>query len=752
MVKFEEELVVKAKKEWRANYIQYSKLKRIIEKIEISLEDEEFVQARRQSSAHITRDITARKRMSVVSFNVDGGADHSSHSHQRKMSKDTKASHLKRPSATFELLQPRNVCPKKREEFFSCLQSNLDTINDFFMELMGGLEEEMEKAIPSSSGSEDGLIANDDEKIASQDALVELYMRSKDLSVFSELNSTGVRKIVKKYDKTCCEHNLAEWTEKLKTCEFYNQAFRLKEFRNQIENHLKTMSFSDGSISQTLEKLKSHTKKNHVETNYIWKPYWILFGLIVSVAVYFIPFYDDYPRAHRCAVLLVFTTIAWVMESMPFFVTALNIPLLAILLQVLQPTQFDLKIHDSCSSTGEVIYPSVSYDAEAAANLAFSHIFDNTLALVLGGFAISAAFTKYKFQLQIVLVIQRYFENSPRLFILAFMSLGAFLSMWISNVAGSVLVTSLLLPIIRDLPSDGRFTKTSIIAVAFACNVGGMLSPIASPQNAVATGILSQNGHSVSFFQWLEVAVPFGIVAIGLIWSYFMLFGKPNDIDTVPEVVVPRYKMTKTHWAVLFVSFATIMLWCTLQATEGYLGNQGLVALFPIIIFFGTGILSKNDWNNFSWNLVFLIGGGNVLGLCISNSQLLQLIVDDIEPTLKSFSFFELAIVMSALIIFITTFVSHTVASLILMPVLESLGESLGCTEKLVMIGALATSASMALPMSGFPNMNALLLENDLGRQYLGVWDFVKNGAVCSFMLFILNSTLGYGLVTVVFG
>jgi len=29
---------------------------------------------------------------------------------------------------------------------------------------------------------------------------------------------------------------------------------------------------------------------------------------------------------------------------------------------------------------------------------------------------------------------------------------------------------------------------------------------------------------------------------------------------------------------------------------------------------FGTGILSQFDFNSFSWHILFLIGGGNVLG------------------------------------------------------------------------------------------------------------------------------------------
>ena len=771
MVKFEEELALKAKKEWRSKYIQYSKLKRIIDKIEISLEDEEYSQARK-SSVKVSRNSMLRRRVSAVAL----ASTSSKKTSEEKGEKSTDHLTESVEDSTIDLIQARNVCPKARDNFFGTLRKDMENINDFFMEQFEIIEGQMAEHLPRYSPDQD-----DAKKTAEQEILVDLYLLCKDLEAYSELNCLGFKKITKKYDKLTGESNVEDITKQCCSKPFSTHVVNLKEFRKRIEGYLRELSFSDGSISQTLDKLKYHQKQNKVDTVYIWKPYWLLFGFIVSLAIYFVPVFEDEPRAHRCLVLLIFITIAWVMESMPFFVTALFIPLLAILLKVIQTDAYDThteftqcqlnetEVTNYATANGMTydefeskigynasfyfpIEPVVDYDAEAAAKLIFSHIFDNTLALVIGGFAISCAFTKYKFQLQIALFIQRRLENFPRLFILAFMGLGAFLSMWISNVAGSVLITSLLLPIIRDLEHDGRFTRTSVISVAFACNVGGMLSPIASPQNAVATGTVAGTPESISFLQWLEVAVPFGIVGILIIWLYFMLVGKPNDIKAVPEIVLPRYTMTITHWVVLIVSFVTIILWCSLQGTDVYLGNQGIVALIPVVIFFGTGILTKNDWNGFSWNLVFLIGGGNILGLAVKNSHLLQIIVDDITPTLEKLSFFELTIVMSALIIFITTFISHTVASLILMPVLQSLGDSLGCTQKLIMIGALATSSSMALPMSGFPNINALLLEDDYGRQYLRVIDFVKNGTACSFMLFILNSTLGFALVTVVFG
>lgn len=123
------------------------------------------------------------------------------------------------------------------------------------------------------------------------------------------------------------------------------------------------------------------------------------------------------------------------------------------------------------------------------------------------------------------------------------------------------------------------------------------------------------------------------------------------------------------------------------------------------------------------------------------------------------------------------TFVSHTVASLILMPVIATLGIDLGMPEVAVIGSAFAgnprtnsinyrlrinkhilfpifinfclltVSAAMALPFSSFPNVNSVLIVDDFQRPYLDVGDFMKTGFPLSVMSVFLIATFGYGLI-----
>ena len=57
---------------------------------------------------------------------------------------------------------------------------------------------------------------------------------------------------------------------------------------------------------------------------------------------------------------------------------------------------------------------------------------------------------------------------------------------------------------------------------------------------------------------------------------------------------------------IVFVSIVTVVLWCFSAAWAPVIGNQGIIALLPLIVFFGTNILDKDDFNSFLWHVVML--------------------------------------------------------------------------------------------------------------------------------------------------
>lgn len=128
------------------------------------------------------------------------------------------------------------------------------------------------------------------------------------------------------------------------------------------------------------------------------------------------------------------------------------------------------------------------------------------------------------------------------------------------------------------------------IAIALAANIGGQASPISSPQNLIA---LASMDVPLSWLQWFAISLPVATVSIVAIWAFLHVnYRWEHDLE-IPRMRKNQDPLTMTHYYVLFVTLFTIALWCAEKSLEAWIGDMGIIAIIPIIAFFGTGILSK---------------------------------------------------------------------------------------------------------------------------------------------------------------
>jgi phosphate transporter len=146
-----------------------------------------------------------------------------------------------------------------------------------------------------------------------------------------------------------------------------------------------------------------------------------------------------------------------------------------------------------------------------------------------------------------------------------------------------------------------------------------------------------------------------------------------------------------------------IGLWCIEGQIEPLLGDMGVIAILPLVIFFGSGILTKEDFNNFLWTVIVLAMGGIALGKAVSSSGLLSTIAHEIRRHVSGMGLFSVLVIFAALILVVATFISHTVAALIVMPIVAQVGGEMDDPHPrlLIMGAALMCSGAMGLPMSG---------------------------------------------------
>ncbi|ETK85453.1 hypothetical protein, variant 3 [Phytophthora nicotianae CJ01A1] len=439
----------------------------------------------------------------------------------------------------------------------------------------------------------------------------------------------------------------------------------------------------------------------------------------------------------RCLAMLVFITTLWVTEALPYFATALLVPPLVVFLHILN----------------DKAHPNNLLTAKQSAKEVMSMLVNHTTILIMGGYSISAAFSKCQIELYIAAFLQRRFKKSPNLFLLAIMLMGLFLSMWISNHTAPVLCVSVLLPIIRDFPTDSTYVKTLLIGLAFACNLGGMMTPISSLQNTLAVSFLEKAGYTVTFGQWMAMAIPFCTVGTILCWAFLLWVMDPRDATYIPQIVYDqKQKISSLHVVVVSMTLLTIFLWASFSVTSATFGDLGIISMMFMFIMFGTGMLSQFDFNSFSWHILFLIGGGNVLGDAVQRSGLLDTLSQTVIHALPSGNVWMVTVSLCSMVICLTTFVSHTVASIILLPIIVQMAIQIGHPHIPVICCALAISAAMALPFSSFPNINSLLVLDDHGQPYLEVKDFLRVGVTFSLVTMALIVTLGYGLIILVLG
>ncbi|KAF5326950.1 hypothetical protein D9619_005042 [Psilocybe cf. subviscida] len=610
-----------------------------------------------------------------------------------------------------------------------------------------------------------------------------LYNSFTNLKAFVEINYSGFRKITKKYDKVCFAelkdrylHTVLEhappFTQAAKDelnahiavlVDFYAKCvtsgdktvaktqLRLHQremiawerdtvWRQMIGRERRGEDVSDDGAGATLiQEPKAplfdiKTPLGHIRLTK--RNLWKMIAAAVLVLFTNIQVVEG-KEANRCFAILMFCTVLWASEAIPLFATSMFVPLLLVLFRVVRNAD------------------GVAMSTADATKYVFSIMFSPTIMLLIGGFTISSALSKTNIDRVLITRVLSLAGTRPRTVLLTFMGVSCFASMWISNVAAPTLCFTLIRPILRTLPPKSSFAPCLILAIALAANIGGQSSPISSPQNLIALDAMVN--PKVDWASWFAVALPVSALSIFLIWLLLLVSYQPSrSPDGEGEIEIKPIRPTrepftlKQYW-VTFVSLVTIALWCIESKIQEYVGDMGVIALIPVVAFFSTGVLKKDDFEKFMWTIVFLAMGGIALGKGVMSSGLLEILDVIIRDLVEGFQLYTVVLILSPIILIISTFISHTIASVLLVPIAKTVGDNLGGhANLLIFITALICSAGMGMPVSGFPNQTAATQDDEMGELYLSNVDFLKNGIPASIIATLVVSTLGFVLMKII--
>ena len=585
---------------------------------------------------------------------------------------------------------------------------------------------------------------------------VHLFLELDEIRNYCLLNVEGNRKLLKKFDK--CNGTLLGSAVRFErdrvslNGESGETRVILEELVRQLNSMLLVLpsikeikhrfiqmyavNFTNGNLPSALEDLTLDMSELLVDKRTVWsdllkmrepapqRPLVVITAHLVILGVFgFLLAVNYKSRATRCFALLWLVAGFWSLGFVPLFVTALLVPFAVVALEVL-PVPFAV-----------------------ASQTVLGHFWGPAQSLVFSSFAVAGAVTKTRLD---KVFLCHFISSDRQPQVLRLMLLGWLASGIVGNVAASVICITAASSALKTLDesSDHELGRILLLGIAIACNLGGMLSPVASPHNVVAFSALAPLG--VTFSHWFIVAAPLSAAsfALGYLWiklSWKRLERTRSEIEQRSEITLPLLSSvsarrlasfhpeepptrSRAQWFVIMVGLFTVSMWVC--------GNSlvlGVACLVPTGVLFAT-VLSKADFMSLPWDVCMLLGGGSVLGLAVKESQLLALVSAHVPTNLLGWAF-----AMTAA----SSVVSHTAAANVLMPFVVETAKKFASPVSFALPVSLCLSLGMAFPVSSFPNVNTLSATRRSGNPWVVPTDFMLPGLIVSGLSTLLCAGFG---------
>jgi len=376
------------------------------------------------------------------------------------------------------------------------------------------------------------------------------------------------------------------------------------------------------------------------------------------------------------ACILLIAAVFWVSELVSLFVVSFLI--LALEIVWLFPVLMDAGLADKV-------------------NIFYSAFFSNIILLFLGGFVLSALMQKYGLDLKFAQAILHKTEGKPEATLLGIIVACAFLSMWISNTATTAMMLTIVFPLLKHIPKDHKFRIALVLSIPFACNIGGIGTPIGTPPNAIALSYLAQKGVRLSFVQWMLLTFPFLIVFLLFLWQMLLrMYPAQGLVLQINERATGEF--TAKHWFAIAIFVVTALGWFFGQSLHL---STGTVALLPVIAAFWFGLLDTSDFRKLPWDILYIISGGLALGVALNASGLGQVLVGYLPTETSMVTLLVAAVLVSGVM---STVMSNTATAGLIIPLVMSLQIDEQFMLALVLALALMCSMAMALPVTTPPN------------------------------------------------
>jgi len=447
------------------------------------------------------------------------------------------------------------------------------------------------------------------------------------------------------------------------------------------------------------------------------------------------------PEAWRLVALAVWMVVWWLGEAVPIPATALlPIPMMPLF--------------------------SIAKMEPVAA-----HYGDTLIFLFLGGFLLAAAMQRWGLHRRIALGIVSLVGTGPGGIIAGFMAATAFLSMWISNTATTIMMFAVGLSVIEfvtlrtpDRATARHFGVALMLGIAYSASIGGVGTLIGTPPNALLASFLhSSYGIRIDFFTWMQLGVPVVMLMLPAAWLLLTKVIFPARELTIGDAhgVIRRElaalgAMARGETAVAIVFVCAALGWILRQPLAAWTGlpiNDTAIALIAALALFAWPASREKgqfalDWDSarqIPWGVLLLFGGGLALAGAFRTTGLAEWIGGQVSTF--RVGTWMLVFIVTAAIVYLTEITSNTASTATFLPIVGAVAVGLGIDPRLLAV-PVALGASMAFMMPVATPPNAIVFSYEEMR--LG--DMVRAG----FWLNIVAVGIAFGtmyfLAPLVFG
>jgi len=416
-----------------------------------------------------------------------------------------------------------------------------------------------------------------------------------------------------------------------------------------------------------------------------------------------------------------------------------------------------------------VLFPLLGVMSGADVTRSYGH---HLIYLFLGGFLIAVTMAKWNLHHRIALHTIRFVGVTPRRIVLGFMLATAFLSMWISNTAATMMMVTIASAVMHEVehriehpPGELRFATALMLGIGYAASIGGVATLVGTPPNAILAGVVEQTyGYTISFLEWMRFGLPLSLVMLVITWLYLTRVLFRSESDQLPggrawihDQLARLGPMSRQERQVAAVFLVVATLWvmhglyrpAALQQVQDStiaIGGALLLFLIPVNLKRREFLLDWKTAVTIPWDIIILFGGGFALAQGFNDSGLTQWLAD-LLGILQGIDLWLVIATVVLMVIFLTEFASNTAIASLLLPVMGALAAAIGVHPFGVMVAAVV-SASFAFMLPVATPPNAIVFSS----RYVTIVQMAKAGFWLNLLGVVLITAFVYFVLPRVWG